>query len=109
MFMYYTVCYFIGICYAVVRQISVLFIDNTNSVFCILQVMSRWVLEYTKYGDHGGNSLTVFLGMLVRFLVWSFASRNNWTLSRKSVTYMLAAEANQRPTRTEWSRETNCS
>ena len=95
--MYYTVCYFIGICYAVVRQISVLFIDNTDSVS--YRLCHDGVLEYTKYGDHGGNSLTVFLGILVRFLVWSFSSRNNWTLSRKSVTYMLAAEANQRPTR----------
>ena len=37
MFMYYyTVCYFICIFYAVVRQISMLFIDNKDSVFCIL-------------------------------------------------------------------------
>ena len=36
MFMYYyTVCYFTCIFYAVVRQISILFIDNTDSVFCI--------------------------------------------------------------------------
>ena len=34
--MYYTVCYLTGILYAVVRQISMLFIDNTISVFCIL-------------------------------------------------------------------------
>ena len=35
MFMYYTVCYFTGIFYAVVRQICVLFIDNKDSVlFC---------------------------------------------------------------------------
>ena len=36
MFMYYTVCYFTGIFYAVVRQISMLFIDNKDSVFCKL-------------------------------------------------------------------------
>ena len=35
MFMYYTVCYFTGILYAVVRQISMLFIDNKDSVFCL--------------------------------------------------------------------------
>ena len=35
MFMYYTACYFTGIFYAVVRQISMLFIDNKDSVFCI--------------------------------------------------------------------------
>ena len=34
-FMYYTVCYFIGIFYAVIRQISILFIDNKISVFCL--------------------------------------------------------------------------
>ena len=35
--MYYTVCYLTGIFYAVVRQISMLFIDNNKiSVFCIL-------------------------------------------------------------------------
>ena len=32
---YYTVRYFIGIFYAVVRQISKLFIDNKDSVFCL--------------------------------------------------------------------------
>ena len=32
--MYYTVCYLTGIFHAVVRQISMLFIDNKN--FCIL-------------------------------------------------------------------------
>ena len=35
MFTYYTVCYSIGIFYAVVRQISKLFIDNKDSVFCL--------------------------------------------------------------------------
>ena len=34
--MYYTVCYLTGIFYAVIRQISVLFIDNKISVFCII-------------------------------------------------------------------------
>ena len=33
---YYTVCYFTCIFYAVVSQISILFIDNKDSVFCIL-------------------------------------------------------------------------
>ena len=32
--MYYTVCYLTGIFYAVVRQISMLFIHNKISVFC---------------------------------------------------------------------------
>ena len=34
--MCYTVCYLTGIFYAVVRQISMLFIDNKISVFCII-------------------------------------------------------------------------
>ena len=36
--MYYTVCCLTGILCAVVRQISMLFIDNKMSVFCILVV-----------------------------------------------------------------------
>ena len=32
----YSVCYFTGILYAVVRQISKLFIDNKDSVFIII-------------------------------------------------------------------------
>ena len=32
---YYTVCYFTCIFYAIVRQISMLFIDNKDSVFCV--------------------------------------------------------------------------
>ena len=36
MFMYYTVYYFTGIFYAVVRQISMLIIDNKDSVVCSL-------------------------------------------------------------------------
>ena len=38
MFMYFTVCYFTGILYAVVRKISVLFIDNREFVFSSSQV-----------------------------------------------------------------------
>ena len=36
MFMYYTVCYFSVIFYSVVIKISMLFIDNKDSIFCIL-------------------------------------------------------------------------
>ena len=39
-FMYYTVCYFTGIFHAVIRQISVLFKGNKDSVFGILY--ERW-------------------------------------------------------------------
>ena len=38
MFMYYTVCYCTGIFYAVVRQISMLVIDNKDSVFTIAKL-----------------------------------------------------------------------
>ena len=34
LFMYYNVFYFTGIFYEFVRQISMLFIDNKDSVFC---------------------------------------------------------------------------
>ena len=37
--MYYPVCCLTGIFYAVVRQISMLFIDNKISVSCIMQHM----------------------------------------------------------------------
>ena len=33
--MYYTVCYLTDILYAVIRQISMLFIRNKDPVFCI--------------------------------------------------------------------------
>ena len=36
--MYYTVCYCTGIFYAVVRQISMLVIDNKDSVFTIAKL-----------------------------------------------------------------------
>ena len=39
--MYYTVCYFTCIFYAIVRQISMLFIDNKDSVFWIAGPESR--------------------------------------------------------------------
>ena len=38
MFLYYTVCYFTGMFYAVVRQNFMLLIDNTDSVFCIIMI-----------------------------------------------------------------------
>ena len=48
MFMYYTVCYFTGIFYAVVRQISMLFIDNNISVFCTI-IYSTQKVTYQFY------------------------------------------------------------
>ena len=46
MLMHYTVCYFTGISYAVVRQISMLFIDNKDYVFCktFETLKSYWLL-----------------------------------------------------------------
>ena len=46
--MYYTVCYLTGIFYAVVRQISMLFIDNKIYVFCILY-SDRFVPHYDSH------------------------------------------------------------
>ena len=55
--MYYTVCYLTGIFYAVVRQISMFFIDNKISVFCILyENMNSNILDL---GGRRGKSSTV--------------------------------------------------
>ena len=50
--MYYTVCYLAGIFYAVVRQISMLFIDNRISVFCInlRQICDERLNKVERYG-----------------------------------------------------------
>ena len=53
----YTVCYLTGILYAVVRQISMLFIDNKISVFCILRKRSRCYWE-TRSNVKGQNAPT---------------------------------------------------
>ena len=51
MFMhYYTVCYFTCTFYAVVRQISMLFIDNKDSVFCICVPCDRKDFHAKKKG-----------------------------------------------------------
>ena len=54
--MYYTVCYLTGIFYAVVRQISMLFIDNNISVFCSKQTVV-W-----SFCHNAGKSLLEMLG-----------------------------------------------
>ena len=53
--MYYTVCYLTGVFYAVVRQISMLFIDNKISVFCI--VYGGWVGVGGGRGTSGGGGV----------------------------------------------------
>ena len=67
--MYYTVCYFTGIFYAVVRKISMLFIDNKDFVLCILyccRVLRCWrglQLLLTQYRRGCGtiySSVSVF-------------------------------------------------
>ena len=64
MFMYYTVCYFTGIFYAFVRQISMLFIDNKDFGFCNL---------LRSYFD-GHPDITVMV---------------DWAQSTKLLTYLL--------------------
>ena len=39
MFMYYTVCCFTGVLYAVERHISVLFTDSKDAVFCSVKII----------------------------------------------------------------------
>ena len=51
--MYYSVCYFTCIFYAVVRQISMLFIDNKDSVFCILYSVHINVIGLRKLSAIG--------------------------------------------------------
>ena len=53
MFMYYTVCYFTGLFYVVIRQISMLFIDNKDSVFCKSDYWLRLQGAVTKESDDG--------------------------------------------------------
>ena len=53
MFMYYsTVRYFTCIFYAVVRQISMLFIDNKDSVFCTDRQTDRETERKRERGTH---------------------------------------------------------
>jgi len=63
MFMYYyTVCNFTCVFYAVVRQISILFIDNKDSVFC-MQISVMLVGECVhNLGD----------GCCVKSLMWGY-------------------------------------
>jgi len=68
MFMFYAAYYFTGIFHAVVRQISVLFKDNNDFVFCILMtpitglfslaVGRGWLLVST--GEHASDNGPVF-------------------------------------------------
>ena len=56
--MSYTVCYFTGIFYAIVRQISVLFIANRDFVLCILYICRHTcTCLYTQH--HGGVPVCV--------------------------------------------------
>ena len=60
MFIYYdTVCYFTCIFYAVVRKISMLFIDKKDFVFCILSK------ECTQTRPEGEDGERVVLPSLV--------------------------------------------
>ena len=79
--MYYTVCYFTGIFYAVVRQIYTLFIDNKDSVFCIVTSSVLENLFYfgslairlvTKSKDR--QYLQQYVGKSCLFWCWVFAT-----------------------------------
>ena len=50
--MYYTVCYLTGIFHAVVRQISMLFIENKISVFCIVSETITWLTYLPILSQH---------------------------------------------------------
>ena len=53
MFMHYTVFYFTGIFYGVVRQMSALFVDNKDSVFSTIMIIST--LISANGGEDGDN------------------------------------------------------
>ena len=57
--MYYTVYYFTGIFYAVVRQISMLVIDNKDSVVCSLMYRLMDVIRSASPAVQagGGNKM----------------------------------------------------
>ena len=86
---YYTVCYLTGIVYAVVRQISVLFIDNKISVFCILlNGEKRWKIRWiAKPLTCFGLSYAVFLSyadiLVSDFFFFLERQRQLWWWSRR--------------------------
>ena len=59
--MYYTVCYLTGIFYAVVRQISMLFIDNKIAIFSLITMVTKFTgnthLLYCLYLDLHGHQI----------------------------------------------------
>ena len=57
MFMYLIVCYFTGLFYAVIRQISMLFIDNKDSGFCTSQLSAVLLTWKTDESVQSASSL----------------------------------------------------
>ena len=62
MFMYYyTVCYFTCIFYAVVRQISMLFIGNKDSVFCTAMTLNDVKIHNEMINWYSSKVCTVIM------------------------------------------------
>ena len=89
MFMYYyTVCYFTGIFYAVVRQISILFVDNKDSVFCTLMARKKKakkkknsnnrMVQNAKSAIHDGAHTFVFVHLVYRASRPDIAAPVDW-------------------------------
>ena len=80
--MYYTVWYFTGKFYAVVRQISMLFIDSKDSVFCVSWVATnaRDVFTANRFTPLLTEINAVVNWYIVAYsivsAVWSFATYN---------------------------------
>ena len=88
MFMYYTVCYFTGIFYAVVRQISILFIDNKDSLLCTLMARKKKakkkknnnnrMVQNAKSAVHDGSHTFVFVHLVYRSSRPDIAAPVDW-------------------------------
>ena len=87
MFMYYTVCYFTGIFYAVVRHISMLFIANEDFVFCTLMRKKKAkkkknnnnrMVQNAKSAVHDGAHTYVFVHLVYRASRPDIAAPVDW-------------------------------
>ena len=75
--MLFYVCYFTDLFYALVRQISMVFIDNEHSVFCIRargrlkrQSLRRFSLQRHLSCNHGPTYIHIHRSMVVIFVLF---------------------------------------
>ena len=80
---YYTVYYFTCIFYAVVRQISMLFTDNNDSVFWNSTLLLWWKCSLTSVTFHR-SSRTFFMGKCGALPLQNLVTMVNSTMGRGS-------------------------